>query len=422
MKKKSIQVNQLARVEGEGAFALHLDPVGQAEAQLKIFEAPRLFEGFLKGRYFDELPDLTARICGICPVAHQIGAAVAVENACRVTVAPGADILRRIMLCGEWIESHALHVYLLHAPDFLKCSDGFGLARATGDSRSLDRGLRLKKVGNDIVARIGGREIHPVNLRVGGFYRASSTSDLASLIDRLQWALEAACETVRWVAGFEYPEFERDYTYVALSAPGAYAMVGGRLVSNRGLNVGVSDFEKHVIPRQVRHSTALFHSLSGSASLSTGPLARFNLSGNRLSEAAGRAAAENHLAVPCCNPFKSILVRSVELVHACETALNLVRSYRRDELSNEPTAVKSAGGCGAVEAPRGVLYHRYGFNGAGYVTTARIVTPTALNLAVAEEDLKELAARYGGLPRKELTWLCEQAIRNYDPCISCATH
>ena len=422
MKKKSIQVNQLARVEGEGAFTLRLDPWGQAAARLKVFEAPRLFEGFLKGRYFDEMPDLTARICGICPVAHQISAAVAVENAWGVTVTSGADILRRIMLCGEWIESHALHVYLLHAPDFLKCSDGFGLARASGDSRSLDRGLQLKKVGNDIVARIGGREIHPVNLRVGGFYRAPSSSDLASLIDRLQWALEAAYETVRWVAGFDYPEFEREYTYVALSVPGAYPMVGGRLVSNRGLNVGVSDFEKHVVPRQVRHSTALFHSLSGSASLSTGPLARFNLSGNRLSETAGRAAAENGLAVPCCNPFKSILVRSVELVHACETALNLVRSYRQDELSKEPMTLKGAAGHGAVEAPRGVLYHRYGFNDAGYVTSARIITPTALNLAAAEEDLKELAARYGGLSRKELTWLCEQAIRNYDPCISCATH
>ena len=422
MKKKSIRVNQLARVEGEGAFTLRLDPWGQVEARLKVFEAPRLFEGFLKGRYLNEVPDLTARICGICPVAHQISAAVAVENACRVTVATGADILRRIMLCGEWIESHALHVYLLHAPDFLNCSDGFRLARATGDWRSLDRGLWLKKVGNDIVARIGGREIHPVNLRVGGFYRAPSTSELTSLIDRLQWALEAACETVRWVAGFDYPEFERDYTYLALSAPGAYPMVGGRLVSNRGLNVGVSDFEKHVVPRQVQHSTALFHSLRGSASLSTGPLARFNLRGNRLSGAAARAAAENGLTAPCCNPFKSILVRSVELVHACETALNLVRSYRQDEPSKKPMALKGAAGHGAVEAPRGVLYHRYGFNDAGYVTTARIITPTALNLAVAEEDLKELAARYSGLPRKELTWLCEQAIRNYDPCISCATH
>ncbi|MFZ0134080.1 MAG: Ni/Fe hydrogenase subunit alpha [Desulfobacterales bacterium] len=422
MKKKSIQVNQLARVEGEGAFTLHFDATGRAQAYLNVFEAPRLFEGFLKGRHFTEVPDLTARICGICPVAHQIGAAVAIENSCGVSVAPGADMLRRIMLCGEWIESHALHVYLLHAPDYLKCTDGFGLAGATGDSRILERGLRLKKVGNDIVARIGGREIHPVNLRVGGFYRAPSSFDLAPLADRLKWALEAACETVRWVAGLEYPEFDREYTYVALSVPGAYPMFGDRLVSNRGLDVGTGDFERHFQPRQVPQSTALFYCLSGSQSLITGPLARFNIGANHLSPAAERVASENGLTVPCCNPFKSILVRSVELVHACETALNLVRTYRPDELTNDSIAVVSAVGHGAVEAPRGVLYHRYELDGTGRVASARIVTPTALNLAAAQEDLKGLARQYGGLPRKELTCLCEQAIRNYDPCISCATH
>ncbi|MCJ7818566.1 MAG: nickel-dependent hydrogenase large subunit, partial [Syntrophales bacterium] len=231
MTGKNIIVKYLARVEGEGGLNIQIKDNAVTGVQLKIFEPPRFFEAFLRGRNFTEAPDITCRICGICPVAYQMSAVHAMESALGVTVSGPIRALRRLLYCGEWIESHGLHVFMLHAPDFLGYQDAIQMAQDHPDTVKM--GLKLKKVGNDIVTVLGGREIHPINVRVGGLYKAPRKRDLAPLAESLKWAREAAVKTVRWVGGFTFPEFKQDYEFVALRHGDEYPFNEGRVVSNK---------------------------------------------------------------------------------------------------------------------------------------------------------------------------------------------
>ncbi len=388
--------------------------------QLQIYEPPRFFEALLRGRQFTEPPDITARICGICPVAYQMSACTAIEDACGVVVDGPIRDLRRLLYCGEWIESHALHIYLLHAPDFLGVEGGIELARHQADI--VERGLQLKKVGNQIMEVIGGRAIHPVNVRIGGFYRTPSQQDLAPLAERLRWALDAALATVEWVAGFEFPDFELDHELVALSQPGIYPIDGGRsLVTSGGIHFDVADFERYVIEEQVPYSNALHASLLGGGRYLVGPLARYSHYSSHLSPAAAEAARAAGLGPVCRNPFRSIIVRGVEMVYVCEEALRLIDGYAPPAQPHVDVEPREAIGYGCTEAP-GALYHRYHLSSDGTILSARIVPPTSQNQAAIEDDLRRFVDARLALPTPELSLACEHAIRNYDPCISCATH
>ena len=417
---RTIKVPYLARVEGEGGLFVKLKGDQVTDVKLKIFEPPRLFEAFLRGRHLTEIPDIVARICGICPVAYQMSAVHAIERAMGVTVDPAIRLLRRLFYCGEWIESHALHVFMLHAPDFLGYPDAIQMAR---DHRALvEQGLRLKKTGNRIVTLMGGREIHPVSVAVGGFYRVPTENQLAALGDDLKRALDESVAAVRLVAAFEFPDFEQDYEFVALSQPQEYPFNEGRLVSNKGLDIDVADYESHFVEQQVEHSNALHSLLHGSSSYLVGPLARFNLNFSRLPDMAQQVARECGLAVPCRNPFRSIVVRAVEMVFACWEALRVLREYRQPASSRAEVPDRAGVGCAATEAPRGTLYHRYEIDDRGLVRLAKIVPPTSQNQKRIEDDLWRFVSQLASRPNEEVTWKCEQAIRNYDPCISCATH
>jgi coenzyme F420-reducing hydrogenase alpha subunit len=313
MTRKTIKVDLLARVEGEGAMKVVVRDGKVESAELNIFEPPRFFEAFLRGRHFAETPDFVARICGICPVAYQMSAVHALENLLGVTVDGPLRDLRRLLYCGEWIESHVLHVYMLHALDFLGYDGGVQMARDHGEA--VKRGLQLKKVGNDILRLLGGREIHPINVRVGGFHRAPRKRDFAPLAEKLKWARDAAIETARWVTTFDFPERERDYTFVSLGHPDEYPLNEGRIVSNRGLDITPAEYEAHFEEIHVAHSTALHSRLrdDGSAYL-TGPLARFNLNFAQLSPLARDVAKEIGLGPICRNPYRSIMVRAIETI------------------------------------------------------------------------------------------------------------
>ncbi|HEX2497552.1 MAG TPA: nickel-dependent hydrogenase large subunit, partial [Actinomycetes bacterium] len=307
---RSLRIGALARVEGEGALRLRIRGDRVEQVQLEIYEPPRFFEAFLRGRAHTEPPDITARICGICPVAYQMSACAAIEDACGVTVPPEIAELRRLLYCGEWIESHALHIYLLHAPDFLGYDSAIAMAR---DHRDLvERGLTLKKAGNRIVEVVGGRAIHPVNVRVGGFYRAPAPSELAELVPQLRRAQDDAVATARWVAGFDFPDFEHDHEMLALTAPDRYPIEAGTLASTGGLAFSATRFSEYVIEEQVPHSTALHAHLAGRGRYLVGPAARYTLNADRLSPLAREVAAEAGLGGQCRNPFRSILVRAVE--------------------------------------------------------------------------------------------------------------
>jgi sulfhydrogenase subunit alpha len=418
--ERTLSVAGLARVEGEGAMHVRVADGRAVEVRLEIYEPPRFFEALLRGRGYTEPPDITARICGICPVAYQMSACRAIEAACGVTVDGPLARLRRLLYCGEWIESHALHIYLLHAPDFL----GFdGAVEMAAHHRAMvERGLSIKKAGNRLLEVIGGRAIHPVNVRVGGFYRTPTAAELRPLLPELHRAREDARATVDWVAGFEFPDFTHDHELLALVEPGSYAIESGTPATDRGLSFAVEDFPEFVIEEQVPHSTALHARLAGRGRYLTGPLARYALSGRWLSPLAREAARDAGLGEVCRNPFRSIVVRAVELLYATDEAIRLIDEYVPPPVAAVEVPPRAGVGCGATEAPRGVLFHQYAINADGSIEQARIVPPTSQNQASIENDLVRFVTDRLTMPTEPLTHACEQAIRNYDPCISCATH
>jgi coenzyme F420-reducing hydrogenase alpha subunit len=418
---RTIRTDYLARVEGEGAMYIRLEGDEVRDVRLRIYEPPRFFEAFLRGRAFTEVPDITARICGICPVAYQMSSVRAMEDACGVTIDDGPiRELRRLLYCGEWIESHSLHVYLLHAPDFLGYPGFVEMAR--DHPHLAAQGLAMKKTGNALMALIGGREVHPINIRVGGFYRAPSRRELQTMVEPLARARETALETVQWAAGLTFPAVERTPEMVALAEPGRYPIDAGRVVSGAGLDVSPAGFADHLVEEHVEHSTALHARLRGRGSYLTGPLARYNLCSGWLRPAARDAARGAGLGPACPNPFQSIIVRGVELVQACDEALAIIESYVPPDPPAVPVVPRRGRGYGATEAPRGMLWHTYAIDDDGTILDARIVPPTSQNQGAIEEDLREVVQRSVHLPDDELRLRCEQAIRNHDPCISCATH
>jgi sulfhydrogenase subunit alpha len=418
--RRIIRTDYLARVEGEGAMSVRLRDGHVEDVELRIFEPPRFFEAFLRGRSFHEAPDITARICGICPVAYQMSAVQAMEDLAGVEVPEPIRQLRRILYCGEWIESHALHVYMLHAPDFLGYDGAVELAR--DDAATVERGLALKRTGNQVMALVGGREIHPVNVRVGGFYRAPTRRELRTLVEPLERAREFAIETVHWTAGFEFPQHDVACDLVALAEPAEYAIERGRIVSRFGLDIPVRAYDEHFVEEHVARSNALHSRLRDGSAYLCGPLARFSLNADRLTPLARELASEAGVEPPCLDPFRSIVVRSIELVYACDEALRLIAAYDEPDAPAVEFEPVAGTGFGATEAPRGLLYHRYRIDGDGSILDAKIVPPTSQNQLAIEDDLRGVVGRYSDLADDELRRLCEQTIRNYDPCISCATH
>ena len=390
------------------------------EVKLNIYEPPRFFEAFLRGRAFTEAPDITARICGICPVAYQMSAVRAMEQACGVEVDGQLRALRRLLYCGVWIESHTLHVFMLHAPDFLGYESAIDLARDQPELVAL--ALELKKTGNELMTVVGGREVHPINVKVGGWYRAPRKRELTALVDKLERAREIALEAVRLTSAFDFPDYRQDYELVALDEPGEYPIDRGRIVSSGGLDIAVSEYDEHFVEDHVEWSNALHSRLIARGSYLCGPLARFALAADRLSPVARQAAKDAGLEPSERNPFRSIVVRCVELVYAADEALRLIAAYEEPDAPAVEVEPRAGVGYGCTEAPRGILYHRYSLDEDGTILDAKIVPPTSQNQRTIEEDLRGVVERSLDVPDDELALLCEQTIRNYDPCISCATH
>ena len=417
---RTIKVDYLARVEGEGALTVKMKDRRVDDVKFRIFEPPRFFEAFLRGRKHSEAPDITARICGICPIAYQMSSVHAMENAFGVRVDGQLRELRRLIYCGEWIESHALHVYMLHAPDFLGYEDAIQLAKDHPDV--VQRGLRLKKTGNDLVAILAGREIHPINVKVGGFYKLPAKKDFVSILERLKRARDEAYETVLWTASLPFPEFEYDYEFVSLSHPGEYPFNEGRLISNNGLNIDIREYELIFHETHAYYTNALQSEMKGKGAYLVGPLARFNLNFEKLSSLAQKAAREADAVPPIRNPFKSIVARAVEALYACDEAIRIIENYEQPESAAVDYSVRPGFGFGCTEAPRGILYHRYLVGEDGTIRDAKIVPPTSQNQKMIETDLRNFVTANIEMPKQELTLRCEQVVRNYDPCISCATH
>ncbi len=415
-----IKVDALARVEGEGALYVRVRDDTIEDIKFRIFEPPRFFEALLRGRPYEDAPDITARICGICPIAYMLGAARAMEDALGVTVAGPLADLRRLIYCGEWIESHVLHAAMLHAPDFLGMPDAFAFARQNADA--VKAALRLKKLGNTIIEAVGGRAVHPVNLKVGGFYRTPKKRELRLLLDELEYGLEASAMLAKAFSGFDFPDFTYDYTCVSMRNADNYPLEDGRLVSNRGLDIPVQAFPDHFFEEHVAHSNALHGRMRDGSAYLVGPNARYNNNYDRLSPAAKALASDVGLGETVANPFLSILVRMVETSYACEEAIRIVRDYKEPDRPDVAIEPHAGVGAGVTEAPRGICWHQYELDDDGRILSAVIVPPTSQNQPQIEADLAGVVGRNLDLDDEALKWRCEQTIRNYDPCISCATH
>jgi sulfhydrogenase subunit alpha len=417
---KTIQVPALARVEGEGGLLVRLEGDQVAELKLNIYEPPRFFEGFLRGRHFQEIPDITARICGICPVAYQMSSVLALEKALGVTVTEEISALRRLFYAAEYIESHALHMFMLQAPDLL--GQESALSVAAENPELVKTALRLKKIGNALLKGIGGRSVHPVNACVGGFYRWPKAEVLRALEPDLAWGLEASSEAFLWAAGLDFPDYEDDYEWVALHDETRYATMEGAVRSSVQGDLEVDDFQKDYVEFQVPHSTALHSRRRDGGPDLVGPLARFNLNFSQLRPEAARLMERTGLRPPIRNPYKAFLARGLELVQAYAEALDLVRTFRPSGPSRVSVAPRAGEGAAATEAPRGLLFHRYRLNDQGMIETARIVPPTAQNLSRIEADLRGLLPSISDRPDGDISLACEALVRAYDPCISCSTH
>jgi coenzyme F420-reducing hydrogenase alpha subunit len=414
-------VDSMSRVEGEGRLKVVVKGDEVVEAELSIFEAPRFFERLVVGRHPDQVIDMVARICGICPVAYQMTAAEGFERLFGVELDPNVRQLRRLFYWGEWLQSHALHIYLLHAPDFLGYDSALDMAR---DHRSIvERGLALKQVGVDLMALLGGRAVHPVGMRVGGFYRVPTREQLRALLPALEAALEDSKETVRWTSSLKLPDFERDPLMLSLYDAELYALDTGRLVTTEGIDVDPGDWDEAFSEQHVEHSTALqATSLDGKHHL-LGPSSRVVLSGEGLHPLAKEALeSSGGQEIIRRNMFAAINARGIELIHAAAEAIAIIEAYEPPAdpfVSWEPRAGKASW---ATEAPRGVLFHRYDVDEEGRVVKARIVPPTSQNQAFMEDDMRGFAGSVLDLPEPEAAARLEALIRCYDPCISCATH
>lgn len=415
-----IEVKNLARVEGEGALLIRAEGNRVTEVQLKFFEPPRFYEAFLRGRKYTEVPDITARICGICPVAYQMSSCHALEQAFGATVGEPLRSLRRLLYCGEWIESHVLHMFMLHLPDFLNVESIVGIARE--HKELVAQALALKKAGNHLVALIGGREVHPINVKVGGFYRLPPKERAAQVLGQLRASRPFAVDAVRLAATLPFPDLEVDYECVALRHPDEYPMNEGHIVSTSGLDIPVAEFLDEFEEIHVEHSTALHGRLKDGRSYLVGPLARVNLNFDRFPDSVREIAEEVGFEAPCQNNFKSIIARALETLYAVDHAIELLEQYDPDTPASIPIAPREGVGHGCTEAPRGILYHRYEVHADGTIRSATITPPTAQNQPQIEADLRSYFPTLLDCSEDEATLRCEHLIRNYDPCISCSTH
>ena len=419
---RRLEVKSLTRVEGEGRLRVRVADGRIEIAEFSIYEPPRFFEKLVVGREIREVPDIVARICGICPVAYQLTACHALEQALGIEITPPIRMLRRLLGCGEWIQSHALHVHLLHAPDFFGCESGFTLAEQR--PKLVEAGMRLKSIGSRLIEVLGGRAVHPINVAVGGFHRTPSAAAIRELLNDLEWGLGYCLDLVHEVSRFEFPAFTREYECLAVSHPAEYPLNEGRIMSSSGLDIDAGEFPEHVSERQVPWSTALQSVLlPDEQPYLVGPIARLTLCHDRLPPAARTAAEGCGHPLPLMNPFMSIVARCVELAAAFEEAAAIVRRLPPDLGACRVAWTPRAGvGCHATEAPRGLLWHRYEIGADGLVKAAAIVPPTSQNQAQIEADLRDLLLPLLGADDATLTQICERLIRSYDPCISCATH
>lgn len=420
--KKTLRIDYLSRIEGESGIIIEIKDGKISNLYLNVFEAPRFFESFLKGRPYYDVMDFTARICGICPVAYQMSSVHAIERIFNIKLEEPIRQLRRLMYCGEWIQSHALHIYLLNGPDF------YGIESAWASKEYLPiakKGISLKKLGNQIISLIGGRSVHPVSVKVGGFYKIPKRKELHALLGELEDAYEKAIDGINWAAGLDFKDNSWDMHFISLSHPDEYPMNEGFIVSNKGLNLSMDRFLESIQEYQVEHSTSLYSGIKDNTSLShyiVGPISRLNLNYERLPEGIKDVIKNKGISLPITNTQMGIIARAIELAYAFYEAIRIIKAYEECDKPYVSFEPRSGEAIWITEAPRGILIHRYEINEEGYVKNCTIIPPTSQNLRHIERDIYHFIEGNIHKPTEFLKREAEKIIRSYDPCISCSVH
>ena len=420
--RKIIKSDYLARVEGEGGFTVRIENGKITGLNVRIFEAPRFFESFLEGRPFDDVVDFTARICGICPVAYQMTSVHAIEKIFGVELSLPVRQLRRLMYCGEWIESHALHVYLLHGPDF------YGLESAFSGKKYLEiakTGMRFKQLGNDILALLGGRPVHPVSVRVGGFYKVPDGKALSGLLPDIERCYAESLGGIRWASSLPFAARSRDAEFVSLVHPEEYPFNEGDITSTEGLKEPAEDFLGSLQEYQTEHSTALYSGIKRGSSVSSyvlGPVSRLNLNHQKLPQEITGVMKDAGITLPIKNNQMGIIARSVEIAYSFHEAMRIIRDYETPDGPCAEFEPRAGTAVWATEAPRGTLIHRYELDEKGYVRRCSILPPTSQNLCQMEKDIYGFVEANIEKPTDFIRKETEKIMRAYDPCISCSVH
>ena len=421
---KSIVIDRVCRVEGHGGITINIKDDKVVDVKMNIFEGPRFFESLVVGRTYDEVAPILMRICAICSAAHTVASLMAVENAFGIEVSWQTRLLRELLVQGGNIESHALHLFCLVIPDLLHHPSVVTLA--ADYPRDVKMGLELKKLGNTIQETIGGRAIHPVNAVVGGFGKLPTEEQLLDLKKQLENGLEQGLATFRLVSSLDIPDFcVSPNIYAALSSDGpGYSLFGDKIILSTGNTKQVSAYKDICCETVLPHSHAK-HSRFEDDPFMVGALARIALSGKKLSGQAREAREKLGIDWFSGNPFHNNVAQAIELIYSIENAIEIIDELLTAGLKREKPVEITTGpgaGTGAVEAPRGTLYHSYRFDEVGRLVEADIVTPTAQNLANVEKDLRVCVESSIHDSNESITSKLEMVVRAYDPCISCAVH
>lgn len=408
----------VTKVEGHGRLRADWK---KNRVVLEVHEGERLFEGIVVGRPASEVPWITARICGVCPIAHNLCAFKAVEDALGITPDKTTVLLRRLLIDGQMIQSHALHLYFLAFPDYLGIDSGLELK--TKHPKYFKAVLTLKEVSDEIAIVVGGRSTHPTTTTIGGFHKTPSANQLKRLQKMLRKALPAAESTVRLASGFDYPEFEIDLNLLSQVDKGnAFNVYASpQTQGSNGAAWPKDDYKKMITEEIRRYSTAKFGFYRGQPAM-VGALARIKIQGEKLNPKAEKLLARSKISYR--NPFHNNLAQAIELVHFAEEAIGLIDQILEAPPAKVRTAKPKATktGIGALEAPRGGLYHEYTINNKGLVTAANIITPTVQNLGSLETVGQALADQTKNLKEERREKLLEMLVRAYDPCITCSVH
>lgn len=421
MSHMRIEVNHIARVEGHGHLIIDTLNGKLEECRLDIVESPRFFEAMLVGRKWDEIHTITSRICGICSIGHTLTSLKATESAFGITVSEQTILLRKLLLHAETLQSHILHAYFLAAPDFFGAGSVIPLAESHPEV--VLRALRLKKLANEICDSIGGRTTHPITCILGGFSKIPSKENLCDLRQKIYLAIPDILETATLFSNLDWPDFRRTTESIALEKLHEYTFYDGKITSSLGKNYSVSDYLKITNERVVEHSTAK-HTRHLAESYRVGALARYTINSRRLLPEAKFAAENLKLDENIDNPYYNSAAQIVECLQAVYDSIEIIDTLLEREMELETIEIKprAGKGVGAIEVPRGILFHDYTYNDEGKIVKANCVIPTGQNLANIESDLKELVPKIIGKTKPEITLECEMLVRAYDPCISCATH